>query len=63
MGAENALLSPAIHAAVNVGVLMLAYPGIIRELGYREPVLIGAGAEVVGGYLYDGLLKGAIMAL
>jgi hypothetical protein len=55
--AENALLSPLIHGAVNVGVLSAAYPNIIGAIGYQEPLMIGVGAEIVGGYSFDNFIK------
>jgi len=51
--AENALLSPVIHAGVNLAVLKLVYPGILNEIGMQEPILIGVGAELVGAYGFD----------
>lgn len=56
--AENALLSPAIHGIVNVATLKLLYPEMINVIGYQEPLLIGVGAEIVGGYSFDNLLMG-----
>ena len=55
--AENALLSPVLHAGVNIAVLKLAYPAILNDIGYQQPVLIGAGAEIVGTYAFDAFLK------
>src|SRR6185312_15948170 len=34
--AENALLSPAIHAAVNLTALSIVYPSVIKEEGWME---------------------------
>jgi hypothetical protein len=59
--AENALLAPAIHAAVNVGFLQLAAPRILEENGYTESIIIGAGAEVVGSYSFDAFVKPNLM--
>jgi hypothetical protein len=59
--AETALIAPAIHAALNVGVLSVAYPSIVNESGMLEPVLIGAGAEVVGAYSFDAFVAPALM--
>jgi hypothetical protein len=50
--AENALLSPAIHGLVNLGVLKVLYPGMLAEIGMQEPLLIGVGAEIAGGYSF-----------
>jgi hypothetical protein len=58
--AENALLSPIIHAALNVGVLKLAYPGILNEMGYKDPIALGIGAEFAGEYAFESFVKPAI---
>jgi len=50
---ENAVLSPALHGGLNVAVLYFAYPGILKEFGYLNPLLLGAGAEVLGSYSFD----------
>jgi hypothetical protein len=55
--AENALLSPAIHGLVNLGVLKVLYPGMLAEIGIQEPLLIGVGAEIAGGYAFDNFIK------
>jgi hypothetical protein len=55
--AENALLSPAIHGLVNIGVLKLLYPGMLNTMGYQEPLMIGVGAEIVGGYSFDNFVR------
>jgi hypothetical protein len=50
VNAENAVLSPALHALTNVVALKVIYPGILEDHGLQEPILIGAGAEVLGDY-------------
>src|SRR6185312_13179668 len=55
--AENALLSPAIHAAVNLTALSIVYPSVIKEEGWMEPVAIGFGAEFIGDYSFNNFLK------
>jgi hypothetical protein len=59
--AENALIAPAIHAALNVGALQLAYPNILKVFGMMEPALIGAGAEIAGGYSFNAFVAPALM--
>lgn len=58
---ENALLSPAINAALNVGVLYLMYPGILNVNGYTNPVVLGAGSQIVGAYGYNNFIAGSTM--
>jgi hypothetical protein len=53
VNAENALLSPALHAATNVLALKLLYPTILSYSGIQEPIVIGAGAEIVGDYAFS----------
>jgi hypothetical protein len=54
---EAALLAPAIHAVLNVAVLKLAYPALLKEVGMGEPMLIGVGAEIVGDYGFTHFIK------
>lgn len=54
---ENAILSPVIHAAVNVGVLSLGWPSVIKEFGYSNPIMLGVGAELAGSYAYLNFVK------
>jgi hypothetical protein len=54
--AENALLAPAIHAGINVAALQVFYSSMLKDIGFMEPILIGAGAEVVGAYGFDAFL-------
>ena len=56
--AENALLSPVLHAGVNFAVLRVLYPGILKEIGWQEPVMLGIGSELVGGYSFDNFIRG-----
>src|SRR6185437_15702659 len=48
--AENALLSPVLHAGVNLAALSIVYPTAIKVDGWMVHVGIGIGAEVVGDY-------------
>ena len=59
--AENALLSPAIHAGLNFLALKLLYPDVLDGAGFQEPLIIGAGAEVVGTYGFDAFIAPQIM--
>ena len=54
---ENALLSPALHAAVNVGVLYFIYPAMLKTYGYTNPILLGIGSEIAGSYAYDNFVR------
>ena len=54
---EDAILSPAIHAAVNVGAIYFLYPEMLKNIGIQKPVLLGAGAEVAGSYGFDNFIK------
>lgn len=58
--AENAILSPVIHAGVNLAVMYVAAPAIIKADGWMEPVAIGFGAEIAGGYAWDNVLSDAL---
>lgn len=56
--AENALLSPAIHAGINLAVLKFGYPGLFGEQGWQEPVMLGIGSELVGDYAFSNFVLG-----
>lgn len=58
---ENAVLAPAISAAVNVAVLMVAYPALIKDVGIQEPIVLGIGSEVAGSYAYENFIRTMIM--
>jgi len=55
--AENALLSPAIHAGVNLTALSVFYPQAIALDGWMLPVGVGIGAEVIGDYSFNSFIK------
>ncbi len=55
---ENALLSPAINAAVNVAFLKLAYPQVLNTLGYTQPIILGVGSQIVGDYAFANFIAG-----
>ena len=58
---ENALISPALHAGINLVALRVLVPGMVTTLDWKTPAIIGAGAEVVGGYAFDNFLKAKLM--
>jgi hypothetical protein len=58
---ENALLAPAIHAALNVAVVSVVFPAMASDVGLQEPILIGIGSEIVGGYSFDNFIKPALL--
>jgi hypothetical protein len=59
--AENALLSPAIHAALNVGFIYLFDAELLRDIGMQEPIMLGIGSEIVGGYAFESFVAPSFM--
>lgn len=55
---ESAALSPAINAALNIGILKMWYPGVVDTLGYMNPVMLGVASQVAGAYAFDNFITG-----
>ncbi len=55
---ENALLSPAINAAVNVLALKVFYPDILEFTGYTQPIAIAVGSQIAGDYAFTNFIAG-----
>ena len=49
---ENTFLSPALVGGVDGAVMYL-----LTKTRFMEAFILGAGSEVLGSYLYDGLIK------
>ena len=56
---ESAALSPLLAAATNVLAIKILVPAMLASdlVGYRTPIIIGAGAEFVGSYAFDNFIK------
>jgi|GEM_PF-5815487 len=55
----STVAGPALAGASLVGVLSILNKNVLSDpaFGFSKTFLIGAGSEVAGSYLYDGVLK------
>ena len=56
---EAAALAPALSAATNVLAIKLLCPAMLDHpmVGYKTPLILGAGAEFVGTCAFDNFIK------